>query len=153
MVLENPEFPDDTRPANLSKQLKEKYAVGDVIVHPRIVYADGAMTTQETFVVFFSKADTSEVSIKSLTLFVGGEELEYGQRMAESKPSPWEMYPVNDPFYVCSISGEPIDRPKVKMLEVRVDVSLVVSVKDESGKVTEKQIDVYFLPKKRSYLE
>jgi len=39
------------------------------------------------------------------------------------------------------------------MTKSRVDVSLVVSVQEESGDMIEKQIDVYFIPKKRRYLE
>jgi hypothetical protein len=151
--LENPEYPDAMRPADLSGDLLNKYSVGHVIVHPRIVYTDGAMTTQNLFVVFFSQTNTSEVAVKALTVFVNGKKLEYGEQIIDDPVPSWELYPINGPFYAGSISGEPIACPKVEMTKARVDVSLIVLVKDESGKVTEKKIDAYFVPKKRSYLE
>lgn len=153
MILENPEFSQETRPADLSKKMKEKYAISDVIAHPRIVYIDGTQTTQKVFVAFFSKTNTAVVSIKSLELSIDSVKLDYGSQIAKAVTSPWEMYPANDPFYVCSVIAEPIPRPMSEMTQARVSVSMFVVVTDGTGHVTEKQIDAHFLPKKRSYLE
>ena len=153
IVLENPEFPDAMLPTEMDADLLKKYTVGGVIVHPRIHYADSAQTTYKLLAVFFSKTNTPVVSIKTLTLSVSGTKLEYRKQIIGALISDWELYPANKPFYVCSISGEPIDRPKEEMVKSRVNVSLQVSVEEESGRVTEKKIDAYFLPKKRSYLE
>ena len=93
------------------------------------------------------------VSIKTLTVSVNNTKLKYGKQIISELISNWELYPANKPFYVCSISGEPIDRPKEEMVKAQVNVSLEVLVEEESGKVPKKKIDIYFLPKKRSYLE
>lgn len=153
MVLENPEFPDATRPSDIPKEVKEKYSVANVIVHPRIVYTDGSQTTQEVFVAFFSKTNTTTVSIISLDLAVDAERLEYGQRITAQEPSPWEMYPANTPFYVCSASGGPIAQTKGVMIKSHVDVSLVVVAIDEAGQMTRKKIVSRFVSRKRAYLE
>ncbi len=153
MVLENPEFPDAMLLTELDADLLKKYTVGEVIVQPRFVPADSTQTTYKLFVLFFSKTNTPIVSIKTVALSINGTNLEYGKQFIKGLTSDWELYPVHKPFYVCSISGETIDRPKVELDKARVDISLEVSVKDESGKVTEKKIDAYFVPKKRSYLE
>ena len=153
IVLENPEFPDNLHPKELDADLLKKYSVGEVIVHPRISYMDGAQTIFMLFPVFLSKANTPVVLIKTVTLKVNGVELEYGEQIINGSSSEWRLAPINEPFYVSSISGGPIDRPKEEMIKARVDVSLEVSVKEENGKVTEKIIDVYFLPKKRAFLE
>lgn len=153
IVLENPEFPDAMLPTEMDADLLKKYTVGGVIVHPRIHYADSAQTTYKLLAVFFSKTNTPVVSIKTLTVSVSGTKLEYGKQIISELISDWELYPANKPFYVCSISGEPINRPKEEMVKARVNVSLEVLVEEKSGKVTKKKIDVCFLPKKRSYLE
>ena len=153
VVLENPEFLDAMLPTDLDADLLNKYTVGGVTVHPRIHYADSAQTTYKLLAVFFSKTNTPVVSIKTLTISVSGTKLKYGKQIISALISDWELYPANKPFYVCSISGESIDRPKEEMVNSRVNVSLKVSVEEESGKVTVKKIEAYFLPKKRSYLE
>ena len=126
VVLENPEFPDAMPPTELDTDLLKKYTVGEVIVHPHIYPADSTQTTYKLRALFFSKTNTSVVSIKTVTLSVNGTKLEYGKQLINGLTSDWEQYPVNKPFYVCGISGEPIDRPKVEMVKARVDVSLGV---------------------------
>jgi hypothetical protein len=153
MVLENPEFPDAMLPTQLEPDILNKYSVGEVIVHPRILYVDGAMTAQRLVVVFFSKKDTEEVSIKGLVLSVNGVKLKYGNEIVNASTSSWELYPANKPFYVCGIHGEPIDRQKKELIKARIDVSIEVSVKETGGDVIEKKINANFIPQKRSYLE
>lgn len=151
-VLENPEFPDAMIPVNMNPRLLEKYAVGQVIVHPRIHYADSTQTKYKLLAVFFSRTNTAIVSIKSITIRVNGEKVEYGKQLLSESISDWKLYPANKPFYACSISGDPIDRSKEAMLKKRVDVLLEILVEEES-EITTKKIAAYFLPKKRSYLE
>ena len=153
VVLENPEFPDAMLPIDLDANLLKKYSVGDVIVHPRILYTDGTQTTQGVFVMFFSRTNTSVASIKALTLYVNRAELEYGKQIVSDSASGWELYPANNPFYVCSIDGAPIELSKPEIVKGKVNLFLTVLVKKENGKVIEKKIESCFLPKKRSYLE
>jgi hypothetical protein len=152
-VLENPEFPDATLPKDMKRAIMDKYTVGDVIVHPRIAYADGAMTTQRLVMVFFSNTNTATVTVKALTLTVNEVILEYGDRFIDASVSDWKSYQVNKPFYVCGIHGDPIDHPKAELIKNKVKLSLTISVKDKSGKAAEKTIEADFLPKKRSYME
>ena len=91
------------------------------------------------------------VSIKTVTLSVNGVKVEYGKEMLNVWASDWDLYQINESFYVTSIEGEPIDRPKEVMVKARVDVSFEVLIKEESGKIIEKKIDAYFLPKKRAF--
>jgi len=153
IVFENPEFPDTMLPTKMDADLLKKYTVGGVIIHPRIHYADSTQTTYKLLAIFFSKTNTPVVLIKTLTISINGTKLEYGKQIIGELTSDWDMYSENKPFYVSSISGEPIDRQKEEIVKARVVVSLIVSVEEDNGKITEKKINVYFLPKKRSYLE
>ena len=150
--LENPEFPPTLRLEDLSGELLEKYSVGNVIVQPLLRH-DQMEVSYYLTVLFASTTNSMIVSVKEIALLVNGEEIIYGEEMLGKWASDWALYPLRKPFYVLSIRGISIDPPKVDMVKARVDVSLMVSVKDESGKVLEKQIDTYFVPKKRSYLE
>ncbi len=153
MVLENPEFPDAMLPTKLKLKILKKYTVGDVIVHPRISHTDGSQTAAELFVVCFSETNSSIVAIESVVVFIDDVELDYGDQITRESMSIWESYSTDKSFYVSSISGKALDCSKEKITKAKVDVSLLISVKGADGKITEKQIDTYFVPKKRSYLE
>ena len=97
-VLENPEFPEAMLPTDLKPDILKKYTVGEVTVHPRIVYTDGNMTKQKLFIVFFSKTNSRTVSIKALSLSVDDVELKYGDHLISKMPSEWRWSPANAPF-------------------------------------------------------
>jgi len=151
-VLENSEFPDQANPAELDTDVLEKYTVGNVIVHPRILYMDGEMTTQQLFVVFFSRTNTSKVAIKNVTMWINENELEYGDSLIDVPASDWSLYSRSKKFYVCSIGGTAINYPKEKLLKNGVQLSLTISVENENGKAYEKQINAEFVPKKRAVI-
>jgi len=155
IVFENPEFPDNYLPTDLSPKLLEKYTVADVVVHPRIQSTDGTQTNQGIFVVFFSKTDTSVATIKALKLFVNGAELEYGEKIIGVSASAWKQIPENKPYYSCIIVGDPIkfEWKKTEIAKCKVDLHLTILVKDIAGNNVTKMIQCSFIPKKRSYFE
>jgi len=128
--LDNPEFPRELKPADLSGELLDKYSVGDVIVEPRLWHADGFQTNYAPFILFFSETNTSVAFISSVCVSVDGKQLEHDVDLCGKQSSDWKLQEGNKPFYVCYIEGTAIERPKVEMTKARVDVSLVVSVKD-----------------------
>jgi len=150
--LANPEFPLELNPSDLSEKVLEKYTVGNVIVEPQIRH--GVHHGQYKLTVLYSSESTAvSASIDKVSVLVNSKEISYGDELLGKRCLEWQLYSENEPRYVCSISGATIDPPELDMTKVRVDVSLMVSVQDENGHTTEKQIDVYFVPKKRSYLE
>ena len=153
IILDNPEFPAQLHPAKVNADLLRKYSIGNVIVKPLFMYTDGFQDRFKLIVTFYSMKDTPQVSIEALTVSVDGAKLDYGRQIATRIASDWRLGLTIKPFYSCHISDEPIDRPKEEMVEARVDVSVRVSVEDESGDITRETIDAYFLPKKRSFLE
>ena len=153
-VMENPEFKKGMTPTDLDEKLLEKYTIGKVTVQPRITYADPAQTKFKLLIVFFSKTTSSVVSINTVTLSINGQRFDYGEQIVNKKSiSNWELYPANEPFYVCSVRGKPIDLLKDKIIQSRIDVSLNVSIEEEGEKVITKKIDSYFIGEKKSFLE
>lgn len=152
--LDNPEFPRyKVRPGDLSGKLLEKYSVGNVIVEPRIWFSHQTVKNPEkTYhfgVLFFSRTNTSSAVVSSVSVLLNGKELSYGSELIRHPATDWKLSPKDPTFYICSVEGKPIDRPETSLLKARVEVSLVVEVENRGGEVTEKQIDAYFVPKKR----
>ena len=152
--LDNPEFPRyKIRPWDLSEKLLEKYSVGNVIVEPRIWFSHqtvkNPVKTYHLGVLFFSKTNTSSAVVSSVSVLLNGKEFPYGNELIGRPSTDWKVSPEDSTFYIRSVEGEPIDQPETSLLKARVDVSLVVEVMDKRGEATKKQIDTYFVPKKR----
>ena len=152
MVLENPEWRDGVLVPDMDPDLLEKYTVGDVVVHPVAYFQDDTMARIHLSFGFHSKADTSVISVKSLTVSIGGEELDYGEPISPTRESDWKVSMPPPLPYLCGTRRLTVEAPPGEMPRSRVEFSLVVSVREESGKVTKKKIEAYFLAEKRSSL-
>ena len=154
MILENPEFPEALTLSDVTGELLEKYSVNGVIVEPGFWHVDGNQTNYQLVIMFHCESTNLEVRVESASVILDGETLSDGSALVAQQLAPWKLYENNDPFYNSLVKGAPIARSKAELVKsVRVDVSLTVAVTDEHGEITRKQIDSYFVPKKRSYME
>ncbi|MCZ7591312.1 MAG: hypothetical protein M5U15_03775 [Kiritimatiellae bacterium] len=153
VAFENREFPSDVRPSTISSAIAEKYSVGDVIIQPRIIHADPAQTSYKLAILFFSKTTNETVSISSVSIFIDGNKLEYGEGLIGQVPSPWKMYSANHPFFASSVSGEPMVFPPKNGNVSRIDMKITVLIKQGGNNATAKIIDASFVPKKKSFIE
>lgn len=151
VVMENSDFPDDADPTDIRPEIFDKYSVGSVIVHPRIVYANSEQTLFKPFIVFFSKSNDVDVNVDNLTLHMNGEKI-CDYRGIKGPVSEWSAYEPNDLFYVCYIAGAPIETPKATMVKNGVEMLLDISSRD-GGKVFNKRIESAHVAGKRSFLE
>jgi hypothetical protein len=160
--LENPEFPLGRYPFSLSKKLRDKYSVGNIVINPRMMRhgSIGKAPSSEGYglTVFLHAPESNTVScaIQKIKLAVNGKAYVYGEDLLHTPHSEWRLngWQFRDSFYTCAISSENwLTPPGVDMTQARVDVSLLISVKDGNGDETEKQLDVFFLPNKRFFIE
>ncbi len=152
MVLENPEWRQGVLLADVAPDMLEKHTVGDVVVLPGAWFRDNSMAEIKLVVGFHSVSSTSVISIKTLIVSIAGKKLDYGEPISPTKATDWEPT-MPAPFpYLCETRVLTVRPPPGEMPKSRLDVSLVAVVREERGKETEKTIEAYFLPEKRSWL-
>ena len=151
MVLENPEWRQGVLIPDIDPDVIEKFTVGDVLVYPAASFTDNAMTRITISFVFSSTADTSLISVKEVTVSIGGEELDYGEPINPTEESALSFASYMPPphSYLVETRVLTVEPPPGKMPGSRVSFSVVVSVREENGKVTEKKIEGHFLAEKR----
>lgn len=153
--LDNPEFPDTLSVGALSGSLLRKYSIEDVIIRPRIEHGS-SQTDYKIVVQCFSKTNTTAVSIKTVSVLINGKRTLCDGDVFVSGiwSTDWNFYQENRPYSIISFwSDYTVVLTSSEVEKTRVDVSIVILVKKDCGRISERIFCASFIPKKRSYLE